>query len=91
MPNDLALHKIFKPSDPPIVQDILAVEFLSDSLLAAGCRDGSFWLHDLRSEGKVQRLRFPSAITHIKGLDEHKALVAGMENNVRYFPRDAED
>ena len=65
-----------------MVRDILSVEFLSDSMLAAGCRNGSFWLHDLRSEGKAQRLRFPSAITHIKGVDENKVLVAGMRNHV---------
>ncbi|MCJ1340407.1 hypothetical protein MMC09_005702 [Bachmanniomyces sp. S44760] len=65
--------------------DVLALTWMTPTLLAAGRRDGIVELHDIRSAGSVNRLRHPSAIAHMKAVDEFRVVVAGLENKVRAF------
>ncbi|KAL9107531.1 MAG: hypothetical protein Q9187_008416 [Circinaria calcarea] len=65
---------------------VFAVSWQSPSLLAAGCRNGVVWLYDRRSGGKVQRLKHPSAVTHLRKVDEFRVVAAGLQNNVRGCP-----
>lgn len=60
-----------------------AVEWLSGDVIAAGCRDSSVLLHDLRSGGSAIRLWHPGAIAvgGIKRVDEWRVVV-GSYNSV---------
>ena len=68
-------------------KDILALEFLSDnhSVLLSGGRQGLLNVTDLRipkfgHNGDV--ISHPSSITHIKQLDAHRIIVAGLHSNL---------
>ena len=68
--------------------DVFALEFLGPDLLACGCRDSALRLIDTRVPAVLGgfessfTVRHPSAITHIKQLNEHEVVVCGLENSV---------
>jgi hypothetical protein len=68
-------------------KDIFALEFLSDnhSVLLSGGRQGILNITDLRAPKFGQNadvIRHPSSITHIKQLDTHRIIVAGLNSNL---------
>ena len=63
-------------SDSTHVQ-VTSVEWLSGEVVAAGLRDSTVFLHDLRSNGCATRLKHPSAVTEIKKVDEWRIVVGG--------------
>lgn len=72
------------PNNP---KDIFALEFLSDnpSILLSGTRKGTLNITDLRipkfgADSDV--INHPSSITHIKQLDMHRILVAGLDSTM---------
>ena len=71
-----------------IISDVWALQFLSDKndVLLSGGRGGNLWLNDFKepsSHGSMSKLiSHPSAITHIRQLDPHRILVAGLENSL---------
>lgn len=56
---------------------VTSVEWLSSEVVAAGLRDSTVFLHDLRSNGCATRLKHPSAVTGIKKVDEWRVVVGG--------------
>ncbi|KAG9244186.1 hypothetical protein BJ878DRAFT_575932 [Calycina marina] len=67
--------------------DILALEFLRDnhSVLLAGGRNGTLHIVDLRIPEALNSIYHPGAITHIKQLDPHRILVAGLESSLLQY------
>lgn len=69
-------------------KDIFALEFLSDtpSVLLSGGRPGLLHITDLRAPtfgyGNSDIISHPSSITHIKQLDAHRILVAGLDSHM---------
>lgn len=61
---------------------VTSVEWLSSTVIAAGLKDSTVFLHDLRSGGTATRLQHPHAITKIRNLDSYRIVVAGI-NSVR--------
>lgn len=62
--------------------NVLSLAWLSDTLLAAGSRDGYIRFYDQRSGGNVLRLRHPSSVVHLRSADEYRVVAAGLENSV---------
>ncbi|KAL3439016.1 hypothetical protein BDV09DRAFT_157928 [Aspergillus tetrazonus] len=69
---------------------ITAVEWLSSDVIAAGLKDSSIFLHDVRSGGSATRLQHPHAVTKIRKLDPYRIVVAGINSlqmyDIRYPP-----
>ena len=63
-------------------RDVLALDFWKPSLLIAGMRDGKLGLWDIRANGTTVRVQHPSAVGHVRGIDEHKFIVAGLKDKV---------
>jgi WD40 repeat protein len=64
---------------------ITAVEWLSSDVIAAGLKDSTIFLHDVRSGGSATRLQHPHAVTKIRKLDPYRIVVAGI-NSVCMHP-----
>lgn len=60
--------------------DVLAVEWLSENVIASGFRDSFLFLSDLRSGGSSQRIKHPHSIGQIKKLDDYRIIVAGYKS-----------
>lgn len=58
-------------------KDVLAVEWLSRTVIASGFRDSLLFLSDLRSNDSVQRIKHPGMIGQIKKIDDYQFVVAG--------------
>ncbi|KAL4776873.1 hypothetical protein BDW60DRAFT_213465 [Aspergillus nidulans var. acristatus] len=69
---------------------ITAVEWLSSDVIAAGLKDSTIFLHDVRSGGSATRLQHPHAVTKIRKLDPYRIVVAGINSlqmyDIRYPP-----
>ncbi|KAL3481124.1 hypothetical protein BJX99DRAFT_253784 [Aspergillus californicus] len=69
---------------------ITAVEWLSPDVIAAGLKDSTIFLHDIRSGGSAARLQHPHAVTKIRKLDPYRIVVAGINSlqmyDIRYPP-----
>ncbi|KAL4821542.1 hypothetical protein BDW67DRAFT_150994 [Aspergillus spinulosporus] len=69
---------------------ITAVEWLSSDVIAAGLKDSTIFLHDVRSGGSATRLQHPHAVTKIRKLDPYRVVVAGINSlqmyDIRYPP-----
>lgn len=65
--------------------DNLSVDWLDQNVFASGARSGDVFLRDTRSNGMSARFKFLGAINHVKKLDEHKIVVAGMNDNVSLY------
>lgn len=62
-------------------KDIWAVDFLDPNVLLSGSRKGVLNLVDLRNPRFANIIRHGSSITHIRHLDEHRILVAGLKTS----------
>ncbi|KAL4797434.1 hypothetical protein BDV19DRAFT_45464 [Aspergillus venezuelensis] len=69
---------------------ITAVDWLSSDVIAAGLKDSTIFLHDIRSGGSAARLQHPHAVTKIRKSDEWRIVVAGINSlqmyDIRYPP-----
>ncbi|KAL4915773.1 hypothetical protein BDW62DRAFT_120209 [Aspergillus aurantiobrunneus] len=69
---------------------ITAVEWLSPDVIAAGLKDSTIFLHDLRSGGSAARLQHNHAVTKIRKVDPYRIVVAGINSlqmyDIRYPP-----
>ncbi|RAK74846.1 uncharacterized protein BO72DRAFT_190300 [Aspergillus fijiensis CBS 313.89] len=63
---------------------VTSVEWLSSDVIAAGLKDSSVFLHDLRSGGTATRLQHPHAVTKIRRVDPYRMVVAGMNSLQMY-------
>jgi WD40 repeat protein len=59
---------------------ITAVEWLSSDVIAAGLKDSTIFLHDIRSGGSAARLQHPHAVTKIRNIDPYRIVVAGINS-----------
>ena len=71
-------------------KDIFSLEFLDDnpSILLSGGRPGILNITDLRVPvfgRNADIITHPSSITHIKQLDAHHILVAGLNSSLRQY------
>jgi WD40 repeat protein len=62
---------------------ITAVEWLSSDVIAAGLKDSTIFLHDIRSGGSAARLQHPHAVTKIRNIDPYRIVVAGINSVCR--------
>ncbi|KAF4634354.1 hypothetical protein G7Y89_g3752 [Cudoniella acicularis] len=74
-------------SATPYPKDVFAMEFLSDNpfILLSGGRNGILNITDLRRprfESDADVILHPSCITHIKQLDMHRLIVAGLNSSL---------
>lgn len=60
-----------------ISTDLLAVEWLSGTVIASGFRNSFLYLSDLRSNGHSQRIKHPQSIEQIRKIDDYRLVVAG--------------
>jgi len=81
-PNLSSTHPNWAVHEDDDHSDVLAVRWLSPFLLVGGCRSGLVDLHDQRVPKKVDLLKHSSAVTSLRSIDEHRVLVAGMNNQV---------
>ena len=65
---------------------VYTVEWLSPNVIAAGLRDSTIYLHDLRSGGTATRLQHPEAVSKIRTVDEYRLVVAGSTSVSYTFP-----
>lgn len=77
-------------SDPSVVDDLFALAFLTDnpSILFSGGRQGILALADLRIPIKTFRsdtITHPSTITHIRSLNAHQIIVAGLNVSMSFW------
>ncbi|KAL3461095.1 hypothetical protein BJX64DRAFT_171446 [Aspergillus heterothallicus] len=63
---------------------ITAVEWLSSDVIAAGLKDSTIFLHDIRSGGSAARLQHPHAVTKIRNIDPYRIVVAGINSLQMY-------
>lgn len=65
--------------------DVLAVDWLNPNTIMSGCRNGRAYLWDTRISGgnnRTCRLSCPSSISHIRTVNPHKVVVAGVQDMV---------
>jgi len=66
--------------------DVLALDWLSPTVLAAGLRDASIFLWDARSQGSTLRLRHSSAVSALRRADsESRIVVCGLANSLAMY------
>jgi hypothetical protein len=57
--------------------DLLALDWLSPTVIATGFRNSLVGLYDVRSSGFATRIRHPRSIGQVKRVDENRLVVAG--------------
>jgi WD40 repeat protein len=63
--------------------DVLAVDWISHSTVALGCRDGKIRLYDTRSGGSSHILTHPFAISKVKRADDPtRLIVSGLQDTM---------
>ena len=68
--------------------EVLAVDWLDANVLLNGCRDGTVRLWDARArgaEGTRSRVRHPSCVNHVRRLDAHRVVVAGLRRQMAAY------
>ncbi|KAF2266093.1 hypothetical protein CC78DRAFT_531954 [Lojkania enalia] len=66
--------------------DILSLEWLSDTTLAYGLRDGNIHIYDRRSGGSTKVLWHPTPATHLRRADDFTRLVCkGLQNTLMLY------
>lgn len=73
-------HADFKSSDT------LAVDWLDQNVVISGARNGQIRLWDTRNNGTSTRMLHPSCTTHVRRLNEHMIVVAGLMHQVTLPP-----
>ncbi len=66
--------------------DTLAVDWLDQNVVLSGSRNGQIRLWDTRSNGTSTRMLHPSCTTHVRRLNEHMIVVAGLMHQVNLPP-----
>lgn len=69
------LHNRSRPTNT-----VTSVEWLSDDVIAAGLKDSTVFLHDVRSGGSASRLRHNGPVARICRLDEWRVVVGGVHS-----------
>lgn len=59
---------------------VTSVEWLSDDVIAAGLKDSTVFLHDVRSGGSASRLRHNGPVARIRKVDEWRVVVGGVHS-----------
>lgn len=59
---------------------VTTVEWLSDEVIAAGLKDSTVFLHDVRSGGSASRLRHNGPVARICRVDEWRVVVGGVHS-----------
>lgn len=59
---------------------VTSVEWLSDDVIAAGLKDSTVFLHDVRSGGSASRLRHNGPVARIRRVDEWRVVVGGVHS-----------
>lgn len=62
--------------------DTLCVDWKSKNVYSSGTRNGSIYLHDIRTQGNVCRLGHGTAASKMRWADECRVVVAGPEHKV---------
>lgn len=69
-------------------REVLVVEWLSENVVASGCRDRSVRLWDVRSRG-LEAISRPfvhgSVINHVRKVDDNRILVVGIEHQMAVY------
>jgi len=65
--------------------DILALEWISYTTVALGCRDGSICLHDTRSGGSSHLLTHPGPVSKLKRADDNTRLICSGLNDTLFL------
>lgn len=67
------------------VPEVVAVDWLSPSVVMKGCLDGGVRLWDIRvhGESRKSRIQHPSQINRARRIDQNTIVVAGLESQVR--------
>lgn len=79
-PNDKSIGNPKRRRPDSSHTQITAVEWLSSDVIAAGLKDSTIFLHDIRSGGSAARLQHPHAVTKIRKLDPYRIVVAGINS-----------
>jgi len=82
--NERNMWRCSTPSED--LSDVLALDWLSPTLLAGGHRNRTITLYDARSQGSVNRFRHSGPVIALKRADnEHRLVVAGMDNEMGLY------
>ncbi|KAJ5676114.1 hypothetical protein N7462_009011, partial [Penicillium macrosclerotiorum] len=69
---------------------VSAVEWLSTDIIAAGLRNSTVFLHDVRSGGSAMRLQHQHSVTKIRKVDPYRLVVSGHNSlqmyDIRFAP-----
>jgi WD40 repeat protein len=66
--------------------DILALDWISYTTVALGCRDGKIRLYDTRSGGSSHILTHPHAVSKIKRADDQtRLIVSGLQDSLHLY------
>ncbi|KIV98634.1 hypothetical protein, variant [Verruconis gallopava] len=66
--------------------DVLALDWLGPNLLAAGLRDASVMLYDIRAQQGIKRMRHHGGVVGLKRADvDERFVVAGMESMMALY------
>ncbi|KAL8933971.1 MAG: hypothetical protein Q9211_005475 [Gyalolechia sp. 1 TL-2023] len=66
-------------------RDTLAVEFWTETTVLAGMRSGKVRLWDIRANGANVRFQHMGTVRHVRAIDEHKVLVAGLKDKLSLY------
>lgn len=72
-------HHTYNRSHRP-TNTVTSVEWLSDEVIAAGLKDSTVFLHDVRSGGSALRLRHNGPVARICRVDEWRVVVGGVHS-----------
>ena len=65
--------------------DTIAVDWEDPNVVLSGCRNGHVRLWDTRSNGTSMRMVHPSAAAHVRRLNEHIIVVAGLMHQLSTY------
>ncbi|KAL8648235.1 MAG: hypothetical protein Q9210_005112 [Variospora velana] len=71
--------------DDERTHDTFAVEFWNRNNVICGMRSGKVRMWDIRANGANVRLQHGSCVSHIRAIDEHKILVAGLRDQLSVY------
>lgn len=74
---DIKLPKVRRKRNASKDVDLLALDWLSPTVIATGFRNSLLGLYDVRSRGFATRIKHPGSIGQVKRVDENRLVVAG--------------
>ncbi|KAL8718243.1 MAG: hypothetical protein Q9225_004601 [Loekoesia sp. 1 TL-2023] len=63
----------------------VGVDFWTQNLVLGGMRSGKVRMWDIRVNGANLRFQHPSCVSHVRAIDEHKVLVAGLRHKLSMY------